>query len=294
MTTPSTALARGQKPTMLERLLDLAKTPEERTRAFDLAERYQQNQVVQAMMNEIANSSWGKNVSPVLRVEIARWAMNRTEPADPATEVEVLGGRPYLLAPYWMRLVAKDPDFVRAEEIWVHPDPRASAEVNAQRRDLRVQYAIPDEIAATVGLFREARAKAEKLPPIPIKAALLVILHFRNRGPFIGKKWSPSRASDDVGMDYPELSAYTRAWRKAALQAVRIDTTYSPRLATLIEAHRSSPIDGAPATEIAGVGQIKPGSGPGVAVGDANPDVRVSPQATLPLGEVYEREPGEE
>src|SRR5213075_284426 len=139
------------------------------------------------------------NVSPALRVEVVRWAMEIG--ADPTTEVDILGGKPFLNAQYWIRLVSNEADFVRPEEVWVHPDPRASAEENAKRQALRVQWVIPDTIAATVGRFGADKERAAKLDPIPVKAAVLVFLHFKERGPFVGKKWSPSRATDDVGMD---------------------------------------------------------------------------------------------
>jgi len=251
----STAVATRAPATLYERLLALSKTPAERERAFALAEKYQQQQLVQELVAEVKAKSWGNNVSPALRVEIVRWTLENG--GDPVTEVDILGGSPYLNARYWMRLVAAEPDFVKAEEVWVHPDPRATDEENAKRKDLRIQYAIPDEIAATVGVFGDdKRAAAAKRPPVPIKAAVLVFLYFRGRGPFIGKKWSPSRANDDVGMDHPEASALTRAWRKAALGGVRRTPPFSNKLTNLIVAQRvadqaggQEPVLGVPAAK---------------------------------------------
>jgi hypothetical protein len=232
MTGQGTAVATKQKGSFLERMLELAKTPEERERAFQLAERHAQNQLVQEITAELTVKSWGANASVALRTETVRWALEVG--ADPSTEVDILGGKPFLNANYWIRLVAVEPDFMRPEEIWVHHDERASPEENEKRKELRVQYAIPDAIAATVGLHRDQKERAAKNPPIPVKAAVLVFLHFKERGPFLGKKWSPTRANDDVGMDHPEASALTRAWRKAALAAVRRKPPFSKRLTNLI------------------------------------------------------------
>jgi len=236
----ATAVATRPPATLYERLLALAKTPAERERAFVLAERYQQQQLVQELVAEIKAKSWGNQVSPALRVETVRWALEVG--ADPTTEIDILGGGPYLNARYWQRMVAAEPDFLRAEEVWVHNDPRATEEENAARKELRIKYAIPDEIAATVGVFGDdKRSAAAKRPPVPIKAAVIVFLYFRDRGPFLGKKWSPSRANDDVGMDYPEPSALTRAWRKAALTGVRRPPPFTQKLTNLIVAqHRST------------------------------------------------------
>lgn len=255
----NTAVATKPKTSMLERLLTLAKTPDERDRAYAMAERYEQNQIVQAIAAELTAKSWGNAVSPALRVEIVRWALQQG--ADPSSEVDILGGKPYLNATYWARMVSAEPDFVAAEEEWVHDDPRASDEERARRKELRVRWAIPDAIAATVGKFGDARRAAEGKPDIPVKAAVVVKLIFRERGPFFGKKWSPSRASDDVGMDHPESSALTRAWRKAALLGVRRKTPFTERMKALMvvqeAADTTEPKLGA---EVPGVGFVAAGT----------------------------------
>lgn len=232
MTETGTAVAKKEKGTLYERLLSLAKTPEERERAFALAERHQQQQLVQELVAEIKANAWGNKVSPALRVELVKWTLDVG--ADPVSELDILGGAPYLNARYWMRMVSAEPDFLRAEEQWVHHDPRATDEENEERRRLRVLHAIPDHIAATVGLHRDQKEAARNKPPIPVTAAVVLSLYFDGRGPFIGKKWSPSRANDDVGMDHPEASALTRAWRKAALQGVRRKPPFSQRLTNLV------------------------------------------------------------
>lgn len=239
--TDATTKSKQPPGTALERLLAVAQSPEERARAYVMADRMAQERVIFELLREAKLKAWGAGVSPVLQAGIIRWALYVG--ADPMTEVDVLGGNPYLNVRYWQRLTAADPTFLRAKEQWVHDDVRADDETRAQRRALRVEYAIPDEIAATVGVHRERRDAAAKLPPIKILAACIVTLYFKDRGPFIGKKWCPSRAVDDVGMDYPELTAFSRAWRRAALQGVRRENPFAAQLKRLIAEHRAGDPD---------------------------------------------------
>lgn len=234
MTGPETkAVTTRPQGTMLERLLAVAKTPDERATAFALAERAQQQRMVQELAAEIKAKSWGTNVSTSLRTEIVRWGLQHG--ADPISEIDILAGTPYLNARYWQRLVVAEPDYDRPEEIWVHDDPRATEEVRKERMALRVKWAIPDEIAATVGLHKDQNAAAKDRPPLKVLAAVIVRLHFKGRGPYDGKKWTPSRANDDVGLDFPESTCLTRAWRKAALVAVKRNTPFTARMKQLIQ-----------------------------------------------------------
>lgn len=219
MTQPGTAVTKKATPEQkpLERLLALAKTPEERERAYATIERYEQQRLLQEISNQVLSESWGNRVSPALRVQLVRFCLDIG--ADPMRHLEVLGGKPYLNAAYYMELTASAPDFVRMEERWAHETPELTDEEKEARRVLRGQFGIPLSIPATTGLFRDQRAAAEKKEPITVRAACIVSLFFRDRGPFHGVKWSPSRAADDVGMDYPEQAARSRAWRKAGLQA---------------------------------------------------------------------------
>lgn len=257
------------KASMLERLLALAKTPDERTRAYEMAEQMQRTQVINELVAEVKAKSWGDRVAPALRVAIVRWALGVG--ADPVDEVDVLGGGPYLNGRYWMRLCAAEPDFLRAEEVWVHADPRITdPDETARRLALRIQYAIPDEIDGNLGLSRNDKRK--DAPPVPVKAAVLVFGHFKERGPFVGKKWSPSRANDDVGLDFPEPSALTRAWRKMALQAVRQQPRVTERLKQLF-ANQARTAD-LPAGILASVSQAD-GDGGGTPAPAAEPAPRV-------------------
>lgn len=204
MTAPSKAVAKSDAPErgtrILETLLSLAKTPEERERAYGLAERYRQSQMVATMSEELAALSWGEKISPVARAQVVRYALEIG--ADPLRHVFVLGNRVYLNGEYYREVVAQMPDFLRGEVSWLHPDKRATDEENARRLNLRIEHAIPDEVAGK-----------------PILAAALVTLYFKERGPFTGTKWSPSNKNDPVGTEFPTLAAETRAWRRAAMKA---------------------------------------------------------------------------
>src|SRR6266550_946039 len=111
MTAPSKAVTkpdaeRGER--VLETLLSLAKTPEERERAYGLAERYRQSQMVAKMSEELAALSWGEKISPVARAQVCRYALEIG--ADPLRHIFVLGNRVFLNAGYYQEVVAQMPD----------------------------------------------------------------------------------------------------------------------------------------------------------------------------------------
>lgn len=236
MTTAGTAVATKaaeKSSAMLEKLLNLAKSVDERERAYRAVEQYQQTKIVQQLADLVLAESWGNKVSPALRQQMIRFALDIG--ADPVRHIDVLGGKPYLNAAFYQELIASLPDFVRPEITWVHDMAELNPEEREARRALRVRWGVPTKIAATVGVFRGERDAAEKKPDIPILAACIVELHFKERGPFFGVKWSPSRAKDDVGMDFPEQSALTRAWRKAALQCAGTWFKRHPMMAKMDE-----------------------------------------------------------
>lgn len=241
MTSPKvepTAVTRP-RTSLVERLLALAKTPDDRERAWQIAERVEQEQAIAAMVAEVRTKAWGNQVSPALQKEIVRWTLQQG--GDPMTEVDILGGQPYLNNRYWLRLLANEPDFLRGEETQLADDARLPDEERALRRALRAMWGVPEEIAATVGLSGEQREAAKSRPPLKLLSAVLVALHFEGRGPFHGVKWCPSSAKDPVGGDFPEQTARTRAWRKAAVLAIRRKTPLTERLKLMIDDERHQP-----------------------------------------------------
>ena len=230
MTQPSTGSAVGKpKASVLERMLAVAQSPEERLKAYQVAERLE----VQQLVAEVKAKSWGDKVSPLLRAEIVKWSL--LQGADPVEEVDVLGGSPYLNAKYWMRLVAAEPDFDHVVETQLADHPDDGEDVREEKKKLRSMWNVPTEFPATIGLHRDQREAAKSRPPIKVLSATLIALHFKGRGPFYGVKWAPSSAVDSIGVDFHEQTARTRAFRKAALQAVRRKTPLTERLKSLRE-----------------------------------------------------------
>jgi hypothetical protein len=201
--TEKTAVAKTTPPgeRILETLLGLAKTPQEREHAYLMAERVRQQRMIATMSEALAEISWGEKISPIARAQVVRYALEIG--ADPTRHLYVLGNRVYLNGAYFQELVAVEPDFLRGTVEWLHDDDRAGEEERERRKNLRVEHAVPEQVTGK-----------------PVLAAALVTLHFQTRGPFTGVKWSPSNKNDPVGTEFPTLAAETRAWRRAAMKAV--------------------------------------------------------------------------
>jgi hypothetical protein len=234
MTHPEHGTAVGKpKASTFERLLEAAKTSEERLQVYRLAEKRALQELVQEFVAEVRAKAWGDKVSPLLRAALVKWALEND--IDPVEELDILGGAPYKNAKYYFRLLSNQPDFLSSSVAWLHDDERLTEEERASRRSLRAIWNVPDKFAATLGLHREAREAAAKKPDIAVRSAALVTLTFRDRGPFYGVKWAPSNANDPIGADFSEPTALTRAVRKAALLAVPNLTPIATRLKALRE-----------------------------------------------------------
>lgn len=186
-------------------LLALAKTFEEKQAAWLLISRYRQSQMIREAATAIAETTWGKDLSPLGRAAVARYALETG--TDPVRHWEVLGGRLYDRAELYYDLLAATPDFVRDDVEFIHDDVRASAEERERRKLRRVEYGVPDVVG-------EAK--------VAVKAAAVVTLTFKDRGPFVGVNWAPRNRSDPVGDAEPVKCAQTRAYRKAAKKACPI------------------------------------------------------------------------
>lgn len=200
---PSTAVAPAAAgPSLLERLLVLAKTPAEREQAFAIAARRDQEKALRTMANELAALDWGSSVNAVARQRVVEFCMELG--ADPIHHVYMMAGHIYLNARFYQELLTQDPRFLRGDIEWIHADKRATDEENTRRLNLRIEHAVPDEVAGK-----------------PVLAACLVTLHFTGGfGPFTGVKWAPSNKNDPVGTEHPVLASETRAWRRAAVKAL--------------------------------------------------------------------------
>lgn len=176
-------------------LLALAKTPEERQRAYALASQARQADMLRRASAALAETGWGQNISPIARAAVARYMLEIG--GDPARHCYVLGGNVYLNAEFYRDLCAANEDFDHDEVRFIHADARASKEEQAERAALRVQYAVPEDAPG----------------------AAIVTLHYKGRGPFVGVNWAGVRKNDPVGRDEPTKTAHSRAYRKAAQKA---------------------------------------------------------------------------
>lgn len=196
------------EPDLEMQLLDEAKTPQERALAFQLASAARQHTMLRRTAMAVAETGWGKDISPVARQAVVRYCMEIG--ADPVRHVHVLGGTVYMNAAFWMELVAANPKFLRSETRFVHADPRADKDEADKRRVERVTFGVPEDV----------------------KGAAVVVLFYDGRGPFVGVNWAGSHGNkkDPVGDAEPTKTAESRAYRRAAIKAEPAWFREHPRL----------------------------------------------------------------
>jgi hypothetical protein len=187
-------------------LLEQAKTPQERQLAFQLASQARQSKMIRDVAVAVAETGWGKDVSPVARAAVVRYCLEIG--ADPVRHVHVLGGNVYLNAAFWMDLVAANPKFLRPEIAFIHDDKRADEAERERRQAQRLIYGVPEDAPG----------------------AAVVTLFYEGRGPFIGVNWAGVRQNDPVGKQEPTKTAETRAYRRAAMKAEPAWFSKHPRL----------------------------------------------------------------
>jgi len=190
----------AEAPDALEQqLLADAKTPQERALAYQLATTARQQTMLRRTAMAVAETGWGKDVSPVARQAVVRYCMEIG--ADPVRHVHILGGTVYLNAAFWMELVAANPKFLRAAPTeFIHDDDRATPEERQARKARRVEFGVPEQVKG---------------------AAVVTLFYAGDRGPFIGVNWAGSygKKQDPVGDQDPTKTAETRAYRRAAIKA---------------------------------------------------------------------------
>lgn len=175
---------------------------------------------------EIANMSWGKNLGIETCEAIAVYC--RRYQIDPASEIEVLGGRLYRNAAYYIRrgVELRDQGLIRDVIVThINADPRlerlaagddevatrAKNELRA-REFARIQHNIPDEAKGAV-----------VVTIVPAEGATVVGANYAGRG----LKTRDGRMADPVGENDPGKTAETRAYRRAWRHLISI----IPRLA---------------------------------------------------------------
>lgn len=177
---------------------------------------------------QIAGTNWGKGLDLQTRRAVSDWAARAG--LDPATELDVLGGRFYKNAQYYQRKlselveagkvvyayvehVAIDPRLAKIANDSSNPDRQARArKLLEHREDMRIQYNVDD------------RAKA---------AAIFHIMLVGVGYEFSAAKWcgGGSRQKDPVGDEFPVETAETRAIRRG----MRLIASQNPSLAALVE-----------------------------------------------------------
>lgn len=191
----------------IDQIMELAgDSPELRAKAFHALTEYKRSQVVRAGAAAVASLSWGANLSPAMRVEVARYALSQG--TDPLRHWEVLGGKLYDRAELWMDLITAEPDYLGCDEEYIHDDKRLDSDERKRRQQERAKYGVPEDV----------------------KGACVVTLHFDGKRPIVGVNWagtygfSKSNGQqgmhlDPVGDENPTKTCATRAWRKAAKRA---------------------------------------------------------------------------
>lgn len=165
-----------------------------------IAERKALNEVAR----QIGNLTWGKSLGENVCRAVAEYC--RRYNIDPATEIDVLGGRIYRNANYFLRRGAelRRQGLIREVSVrHINADPRltrikghegAESEL-ADREFLRIMHNVPDEA----------------------KGAVIVTIYPVDGAPVTGVNWAGSFGSrkDPVGDNDPGKTAETRAYRRA-------------------------------------------------------------------------------
>lgn len=179
------------------------------TRTPEMQRILQEQREMAEMGRAIANMSWGRNLGADVCLQVAKYC--REFGIDAATEVEILGGRIYRKADYFIRrgVELRRDGLIRDHQVLhINADPRLAklAEGNdeiakraaleiRQREFLRIKYNIPDEA----------------------KGAVCITI-WPTEGPAVeGANYAGSwgNRKDPVGENDPGKTAETRAWRRA-------------------------------------------------------------------------------
>lgn len=229
---PGTAVAkRPDATTAVDELLAEASTPQERQRAFALADALKQQRLVRAYASLVAATEWGAAFSPERQAAFSRYCLELG--ADPLRHVDLLGGNPFPNGDYYRDVIAANPDFdhVRAMR-WIHDDPRLRAcvgcgkpfDVDPAHGHGRPDVTEENERRITARIER-ARERIERNATEDSPAICVLVLAYKSRGPFTGigevhpGKGSKGNDRDPIGLQHPRPTAETRAWREAGEQA---------------------------------------------------------------------------
>lgn len=184
---------------------------------------------------KLAATNWGQGLDRDTRLRIVQWA--QAAGIDPATELDVLGGRFYKNSQYYIRrlsemLAAGIVEYAYVDHIEV--DPRleqlansTNAETAAMARQeidrrmmMRIQYQAPEAAKSTAVFHVKLRAVAHE---------------------FTACKWcgGGTRTKDPVGDQFPVETSETRSARRC----LRFIASHDPNFRPFIEQHDDDQID---------------------------------------------------
>lgn len=193
------------------RLLKLAETPEERAFAFNAMTAVRQSRLIRQAAESIAATSWGKEISPVARAAVARYAYECG--TDPVRHWTVLGGNLYDTSTLWLELATSQPTYEGYDVEHINDDKRLDEQERAHRRQLRATYNMPDDVkgCAIVTIFK-------RMPGGEVRT-FKGVNHAGNRKGFVARKGADGEIRDPIGEQDPGKTAETRAFRRAAKRA---------------------------------------------------------------------------
>lgn len=201
------------------RLLDTARTPEERMAAFQLATRHRQMQMIRQTALAISGKTWGKDgLSQEALVAIARYALEIG--VDAVRHIDILGNKVYLNAVCFTDYVTSKPDYrgVSKPE-YINDDPRLPEEMRVKRRIRRAEKCMPDDCKG-ICVVKVGRLMGNDVVWFEgvnhaghrrgYNAKLKATDHDKQNGDLI---------SDPVGEQDPGKTSFTRALRRAMILA---------------------------------------------------------------------------
>lgn len=167
-----------------------------------------------AAVREMRKTQWGKAIDEYTGRAIATWALRNN--VDPVTEIDILGGTPYLNARFYMRKLgelAAAGVIVGAYADHIHDDARLQTDEfraeRTRRAHERLKYSIPDTAIAAVAfhvLVANPNAPNGAVEFIGYKHIVLGRTKKRSDGQVV--------QADPIGDEFPIPTAETRAIRR--------------------------------------------------------------------------------
>lgn len=206
MSDPTKAVETTEKKTAAERKAEeRAALPEAVRTQLYLKD---QQRAVQA---QIAEKSWGAQLDVATRHAVADYCVRFG--LDPVEDIDVLGGRPYRKANYYIRRLA-----VLSQAGAVEWHKAEHVEIDERLVGMSKDLKDPENAGwAQKELNRRLRLRIEHAIPDAAKGAVVFTVKLKNQAePIAAANWcgGGTRKSDPVGEERPALTAETRAARR--------------------------------------------------------------------------------